>query len=124
MDYIRNIGGLASDTVDKIMGKVDNDLELAMRIDPNVGIPDDYPFHKSVENYSELETACRLRLMFGDPLDAQYYCDKAEKELAKILGNDPNLQTATAGHIGTPDPKTYPSNPYGVKLIGNKQPSI
>lgn len=124
LDYIRNVGGLATDTVDKQMAAADNDAELFMGVDPSVGIADDYPFHKAIADYVELRAACRLHLMYGDPLDADSFCDKAEKAKASILGNDPSLQAATSGHIGVPLPVTYPSNPEGSRLIGNKQPQI
>lgn len=131
MDYIRNVGGLNTnttppsvDTVDNIMLKIDNEAELLLHIDPTVGIPDDYKFHKVLEDYCELKSACRIHLMFGDPLDADYYCTKADKVEVDLLGNDPALAADTAGHVGVPDPKTFPSNPEGIRIIGNKQPNI
>jgi hypothetical protein len=124
IDYIRNVGGLATDTVDKIMLKADNEAELFLRIDPAVGIPDDYKFHKVLEDFCECWSACRLHLMFGDPTDADYYCMKADKAEAELLANDPSLQTTAAGHVGVPLPKTFPSNPDGIKIIGNKQQMV
>lgn len=123
LDYIKKVNGLKSDTVSNMRNTITNEADLMMEVDPTVGIDDNYKFRAAVNDWTDLKVACRLHLMFGDPLDAQYYCVQADKLEADIIAKDPNLAAVSAGHIGVPKPKTYPSNPDGIHIIGNRRPT-
>jgi hypothetical protein len=122
-DYCRKVGNITDATYTKELERADSKVEAALGLDLNEHIDDQYTYYKMVRLVCEKLAACEIQKMFGDPNDSEIICAGAKEDLDMLMAADAKLEPSLQdlgdiGSIGTPLPKTYPSNPEGHRLIG------